>query len=434
MTALLSIAVAIIAGLLMTRLLKPFHLPDVTAYLITGVIVGPYLLGALGVPGLGFNSAEAVSALEPISNAALGFIAFAIGDEFRLSELKKTGKAAAVIGVVQALAAAVLTDAVLIGFHFAMPDKISLPAAITLGAIATATAPAATLMVVRQYKAKGELTDLLLPIVALDDAVGLVVFAVSFGAARAMKSGALDVVSIIAEPLMEIILSLALGAILGFVLTFLESKFFSNSNRMSMTIGFVLLTVALSDLEFTVGGIHMGFSSLLVCMMLGTVFCNTCPLSFDIMKRADRWTAPLYVFFFVISGSGLELSVFKDPWAVILGLAYVVFRAIGKYVGAYGGCVMTHQPKKVTDNLGVALFPQAGVALGMCVTASKLEGDGEIIRNIVLFAVLVYELVGPTLTKWALKRAGDIVTKPAEYKNRRSDLIAGKRKSWNHET
>ena len=363
---------------------------------------------------------------------ALGFIAFAIGNEFRLADLKKTGKAATVIGIVQALVAAAATDAVLIAFHFAMPEKLSLPAAITLGAIATATAPAATLMVVRQYKAKGSLTNLLLPIVALDDAVGLVVFAVSFGAAKAMSSGALDVVSVVIEPLLEILLSLALGAAMGYILTLLERKFFSNSNRMSMTIGFVLLTVALSSLKFTVGALHISFSSLLVCMMLGTVFCNTCPLSFDLMERADRWTAPLYVFFFVVSGAGLELSVFKDLWVVLIGIIYVLVRALGKYAGAFGGCVATKQDKKVTHNLGIALFPQAGVALGMCVTASQLEGDGKIIRNIVLFAILIYELVGPTLTKWALTRSGDIVAKPEEYKNRRADLLSGARKSWNH--
>ena len=432
MTAILSVAVAIIAGLLMTRVLKPLHLPDVTAYLITGVLIGPYLLGALGVPGLGFNTSAEVSALNPISNMALGFIAFAIGNEFRLSDLKKTGKAATVVGIVQALVAAAATDAALIAFHFIMPEKLSLPAAITLGAIATATAPAATLMVVRQYKAKGDLTNLLLPIVALDDAVGLVVFAISFGAAKAMNSGAVDLISIAVEPLIEIVLSLILGAVLGYVLTLLEKRFFSNSNRMSMTIGFVLLTVALSSLEFTVGGLHISFSSLLVCMMLGTVFCNTCPLSFDLMERADRWTAPLYVFFFVVSGAALELSVFRDPWVVLIGVIYVLIRALGKYAGAFIGCVATKQEKKVTDNLGIALFPQAGVALGMCVTASQLEGDGEIIRNIVLFAILIYELIGPTLTKWALTRSGDIVAKPEEYKNRRTDLLSGARKSWNH--
>ena len=433
MNELLSVAVAIIAGLVMTRLIKPLHLPDVTAYLLTGVAIGPYLLGSLGIEGLGFCSAENISALSAVSETALGFIAFAIGNEFRLDELKKTGKAATVIGILQAFAAAVVTDIALIAVHFAIPEKFSLSAAITLGAIATATAPAATLMVVRQYKAKGELTDLLLPIVALDDAVGLVIFAVSFGIAKALNSGIVDIYSVIIDPLLEIVLSLLLGAILGYVLTILERKFLSNSNRLSLTIGFVFLTVALSALKFEIGPVTVGFSSLLVCMMLGTVFCNTCPLSFDLMERADKWTAPLFVFFFVISGAELELSVFGELTSVIIGLIYVFVRAAGKYFGSYFGCKIMKCSKKVTQNLGIALFPQAGVALGMCMTASTLEGDGEIIRNIVLFAIFIYEVFGPMLTKDALKRAGDIVGKSDLVKNRRTDMLSGKHKTWTEE-
>lgn len=431
MNELLSVAVAVIAGLVMTRLIKPLHLPDVTAYLLTGVAIGPYLLGSLGIEGLGFCSAENISALSAVSETALGFIAFAIGNEFRLGELKKTGKAATVIGILQAFAAAVVTDIALIAMHFAIPEKLSLSAAITLGAIATATAPAATLMVVRQYKAKGELTNLLLPIVALDDAVGLVIFAVSFGIAKALDSGIVDIYSVIIDPLLEIVLSLLLGAILGYVLTILERKFLSNSNRLSLTIGFVFLTVALSALKFEIGPVTVGFSSLLVCMMLGTVFCNTCPLSFDLMERADKWTAPLFIFFFVISGAELELSVFGEFTTMLIGIIYVLSRAAGKYFGAYAGCKITNQNKKVTQNLGIALFPQAGVALGMCVTASTLEGDGEIIRNIVLFAIFIYEIFGPMLTKDALKRAGDIVGKSDMVKNRRTDILSGKHKTWN---
>lgn len=433
MNELLSVAVAVIAGLVMTRLIKPLHLPDVTAYLLTGVAIGPYLLGSLGIEGLGFCSAENISALSAVSETALGFIAFAIGNEFRLGELKKTGKAATFIGILQAFAAAVVTDIALIAVHFAIPEKLSLSAAITLGAIATATAPAATLMVVRQYKAKGELTNLLLPIVALDDAVGLVTFAVSFGIAKALDSGIIDIYSVIIDPLLEIVLSLLLGAILGYVLTILERKFLSNSNRLSLTIGFVFLTVALSALKFEIGPVTVGFSSLLVCMMLGTVFCNTCPLSFDLMERADKWTAPLFIFFFVISGAELELSVFGEFTTMLIGIIYVLSRAAGKYFGAYAGCKITNQNKKVTQNLGIALFPQAGVALGMCVTASTLEGDGEIVRNIVLFAIFIYEIFGPMLTKGALKRAGDIVGKSDMVKNRRTDILSGKHKTWNEE-
>lgn len=420
MNTLLSIAVAVIIGLLMTRVIKPLGLPAVTAYLVSGVLIGPYCLGRLGLEGVGFSSMEAVEELSLISKVALGFIAFAIGNEFRLSSLKKTGRQATIVGIVQGLVAALFVDAALIGLHFMLGgEKLSIPAAITLGAIATATAPAATLMVVRQYKAKGKLTDILLPVVALDDAVGLVVFAVSFGVAKAMHSGAFDLVSIFAEPLIEIGASLILGAVMGFILSELEKLFNSNSNRLSLTIAFVLLTVALSMIGFDICGVHVGFSSLLVCMMLGTVFCNICPLSEDLMEKSDKWTAPLFVLFFVISGAELELKVFSDFVVVGIGVVYILFRSIGKIVGSYASCKASGCDEKVTKYLGITLLPQAGVALGMCLTAMELGDDGALIRNIILFSVLIYELVGPALTKAALTKAGDIQPMSHEVRNRR---------------
>lgn len=421
MTTLLSVAIAVIVGLMMTRVIKPLGLPAVTAYLLSGLLIGPYCLGRLNLSGIGFVTMEAVEELNLISQVALGFIAFAIGNEFRLSSLKQTGRQATIVGIVQGLVAALFVDVALIGLHFILGgDKLSIPAAITLGAIATATAPAATLMVVRQYKAKGKLTDILLPVVALDDAVGLVVFAISFGVARAMNSGAFDMISILLEPMLEIVLSLGLGALMGVVLTQLEKLFNSNSNRLSLTIGFVLLTVAISMAEFEVAGVHIGFSSLLVCMMLGTMFCNLCPLSADLMEKSDKWTAPLYVLFFVISGAELELSVFSDVAVIGIGLVYILFRSLGKYIGAYGSCKAAGCDEKVTRYLGITLLPQAGVALGMCLTAMELGGyDGALIRNIILFSVLVYELVGPALTKDALTRAGDIQPKSEDVVNRR---------------
>ena len=419
MNLLLSVAFAVLAGLMMTRVVKKLGLPDVTAYLVAGVLIGPYALGRLNLP-VGFHTLEAVEGLNLMSDVALGFIAFAIGNEFRLSALKKTGKQATIVGIVQGLVAALFVDAALIGLHFILGDKLPISSAITLGAIATATAPAATLMVVRQYKAKGKLTDILLPVVALDDAVGLVVFAVSFGVARALGSGAIDLVSVLVNPALEIALSLVLGAVMGEILTQMEKLFNSNSNRLSMTIVFVLLTVAISKAEFHIGRVTIGFSSLLVCMMLGTIFCNRCILSGDLMEKADAWTAPLYVLFFVISGAELELDVFADLSVVGIGLVYILFRSLGKYVGAYGSCKTTGCDEKVTKYLGVTLLPQAGVALGMCLRVGELGSyEGRLIRNIVLFSVLVYELIGPTLTKWALTKAGDIQPKSHEVVNRR---------------
>ena len=422
MSTLLSVSVALLAGLLMTRLFKKLKLPDVTAYLIAGVVIGPYCVGALGISGFGFKSMEAVESLGLISEVALGFIAFSIGSEFRMKDLKKTGKQAFVIGIFQALVATLVVDLALLVVYFIIPDKISVPQVLVLGAIATATAPAATLMVVRQYKAKGPLTKLLLPIVALDDAVGLIVFAVSFGIAKTLVSGNVDLISILVNPLLEIVCSLILGALMGWILTQLEKLFHSNTNRLNMTIAFVFLTASLSMLDFHVGPLHISFSSLLVCMMMGTIFCNICPLSHDLMERSDKWTSPLLALFFVISGAELELSVFADIAIVGIGIVYILSRCVGKYFGAFSSAKAMKCSPAICKYLGITLFPQAGVALGMCsIVASSAEfgAQGVLIRNIALFAVLIYELFGPLMTRQALMSAGEIPPMEEHVKERR---------------
>ncbi len=425
MQTLLLVAVALFAGLLMTRLFVKFHLPDVTAYLVTGVLIGPCVLGRLGIPGFGFRTFAEVESLNMISDVALGFIAFAIGHEFRLSALKETGRQATIVGILQAVITTIIVDVTLVTLHFVRPDLLSLPAAITLGAIAAATAPAATLMVVRQYKAKGPVTDVLLPVVALDDAVGLVIFAISFGAAQAMQNGAVRVAALIIEPLAEVILSLALGSAVGFGLTALERYFHSHRNRNALIVGSVILAVAISQVTLPVGGFTFGFSSLLVCMMLGTVFCNFCPLSEDLMLQADRWSGPAVTLFFVLSGSALQFDVFAEGAVLLIGVLYILARSIGKYLGARFSADIAHSPAMVRKYLGITLLPQAGVALGMCATAYRtLPQDGTLIRNIILFSVLVYELLGPSLTKMALTRAGDIQAIPAEVKFRRQRRLA----------
>jgi len=417
METLLSLSIAMAAGLLVSRVTKKLGLPSVTAYLVAGILVGPYGLGLLGIKGLGFTSLEEVESLSLISQVALGFIAFAIGNEFRVPQLRKIGRQATIIAFAQALTATVLVDAALIGLCFiAGPEVISMPVAITLGAVATATAPAATLMVVRQYKAKGALTDLLLPIVALDDAIGLMVFAVSFGIARALSSGTVDIISVIVNPVVEIVASLLLGVVMGLIFNAAERLFESNSKRLAMSITFVMLTVALSMLEFEFplagGTLKIGFSSLLVCMMLGTVFCNLSDFSEEIMAKTDRWTVPLFALFFVISGAELELGVFTNLAVVGIGVLYIISRSLGKYFGSYASAKLAGCKPNICKYLGVTLLPQAGVALGMTITAAEeLPEHGSMIRNIVLFAVLVYELVGPLLTKIALTKAGDIVPK-----------------------
>ena len=422
MQVLLNLSIALFAGLMLSRLAKVCKLPAVTAYLVAGILIGPYLLGSFGVPGMGFTSQADLATYGLISKVALGFIAFSIGNEFRLSQLKKIGKQATVIGIIQAVFTTILVDAFLIGLHFLMPEHLSLSAAIVLGAIASATAPAATLMVVKQYKAKGPVTDILLPVVALDDAVGLVLFAISFGVARALNTpGDLNILAIVLEPIIEVLGSLLLGLVMGLLFTFCERFFHSNSKRLAMSLCFVFLTVAISMIDnWHIGGIHIAFSPLLSCMMLGTIFCNTCDFSEELMGRVDKWSAPLLVLFFVISGAELELRVFANWAIIVIGVVYIISRSFGKYFGAYTRSRLMKCEPNIVKYLGITLLPQAGVALGMADQAKILGEEGLIIANITLFAVLIYELVGPMLTKIALTKAGDI--KPEGKRSVRDEI------------
>lgn len=414
MEYLLAVGVAMFAGLFLSRLTSRFNLPDVTCYLVAGLLVGPLCLGRLGIPGLGFESFAFVEAMGLVSDTALGFIAFSIGSEFRITALRKTGRQATVIAIFQALSATILVDVTLLLLHLALGDQLPVSTCLLLGAIATATAPAATVMVINQYKAKGPLTDILLPIVALDDAVGLIVFAVSTGVAKALTSGSISLVSVLLNPTLEILLSLGMGAALGWIFSQVEIFFNSNSKRLSLAVAFVALSAGLSKLEISLGGgVEIGFSSLLVCMMCGTIFCNLCDFSEEIMFKTEQWTAPINVLFFVISGAELDLRLFAQVSVVGIGAAYILSRSAGKILGASISSKFMGCDRNIRKYLGITLLPQAGVALGMTVTvAAQFGQEGAIIRNIVLFSVLIYELVGPLLTKMALTRAGEIRPKP----------------------
>ena len=392
---LIRMSLSLIAGLLASRAAKAVRLPAVTSYLVAGLLLGPFFLGRLGLSGwgFGFGSLAQVESYGIITQVALGFIAFVIGNEFRLSALESMGRQAVTVGILQAVITTVLVDIALVALHFARPDVISMASAITLGAIASATAPAATLMVVKQYKASGPLTRLLLMVVAIDDAVGLVLFSASYGVANALEQGRIDPVSVVLEPLLEIALSLALGAAAGYLLNLLEVYFHSRSKRMSLSVAFVLLTVGLSMTKFEINGTRCGFSLLLVCMMTGTVFCNVCPTSDELMDRLDR--------------AELDLTILTNPMVLLIGVVYIVARSAGKISGSYLSCRATSCSPAIQKYLGITLLPQAGVALGMAATAAELS-DGHMVRNVVLFSVLVYELVGPTLTKLSLTAAGEI--------------------------
>ena len=452
--SLLAIAIALICGLLVTRLMKLIGLPNVTGYLIVGLIIGPYALGIISEDVLAGAVWQADGlrhgGLNIVSTVALGFIGFSIGVEFKLSHIKEIGKSAITITFCQALAATLCVDVVLIILAVIAPEVMAIPEAIILGAIATATAPAATLMVVRQYKAKGVVTGTLLPVVALDDAVGLIVFAISNSIALSIASGeSITVLSILVWPLLEIICSLAIGVGIGALLSIVPRFFKSRDNRTIATIICVFLSLGVCLLfEFMEEKewIPFALSDLLVCMMAGATFVNMRKEAGVMMEGTDRWTPVVLMLFFILSGAELNVMMFADnPWLIICIVLYVVFRCVGKYFGTMLGATVTKSDKNVRKYLGITLFPQAGVAIGMAtmcksefskaaqnallagndVLSAELAKVGANIVTITMCAVLIYELVGPVLTKWSLAKAGEIAPEMLRSKRKKAAAVAG---------
>ena len=385
MNTLLLIGISMAAGLLVSRAARAVKLPNVTAFLVAGLVIGPCVSGLL--------SREQVASMDIISEAALGFIAYAIGGEFKLAYLKKIGKAPLTITVFQGVMTAVCVDLGLIAFG------VDVPLALLLGAIALATAPAATLMVVRQYKADGPVTRMLLPVVAMDDALGLMVYSISASVAQAMLGGEITAQSMVLTPLIEIVGSVALGMALGAVLGYFARFFASRGNKLALSIAVVLAGVGLCDM--------LNLSSLLVCMMIGAVMVNISQQREVLMEQCDRFTPPLFLLFFVLSGAELDLSVL--PQVGLIGLGYLALRSIGKWGGTMLGAVCVKADKHIRHYLGLTLLPQAGVAIGMSAqVAAKFPSLGAQVSTIVLAGVLVFELVGPVITKIALTKAGEI--------------------------
>lgn len=418
------IAILLLAALLSTRLMKEFKLPNVTGYIVTGIIMGPFVFGLL------FNNFTYdgikdspiylyIDRIKWVSTIALGFIAFSIGTSFKKSVLKTVGKRVVVITVLEALFASIFVIAALVGAHFIFPEQVSWELVLTLGAIAAATAPAATLMVIKQYKARGPLVDTLLPVVALDDAAALILFAVLFQIAMTMAGGgSFDIYKMIFKPILEILISLSIGAAFGFLVSFMNKFFKSRNNRLIICIFSIFACCGLYYLFKSkyLGGFEL--SSLLMCMMVGAIYTNLRDDSGKTLDVMDRFTSPIYLMFFVISGASLDLTVFfSKNGLVVLGIAlvYIIFRVVGKWTGAFTGASVSHCEPKVKKYLGFALIPQAGVAIGLATTANTLflshpntEVAGTMVIAIVLTSTLVYELIGPLVSKFALKKAGEI--------------------------
>lgn len=384
--ALLAIAIALTTGLILNRIVKKLGLPNVTGYLIAGLLIGPCFLN--------FFPKEILAQSSIITEVALGFIAFSIGAEFKFADIKKLGSSIFTITLLQALAACILVNIALFAFGFPAPI------AITLGAIATATAPAATLMVIRQYNAKGPVTNILLPVVALDDAIGLIIFSVSLAVAQVLESGSsLSIKTMLLDPIVEIISALLIGAVIGIILCWALRFFHSKSNRLCLVVAVVFMGTALAS--------TFGLSSLLLNMCIGAVLANMRNDFENVLAINDEWTPPLFLMFFVLSGAELDLTIL--PTVGLLGVVYLVARSLGKYFGAYIGSAITHQDSNIKKYLGLTLLPQAGVAIGMSqIVISALPQYGGQIRAVVLSATLIYEFIGPLATKLALVKAGEI--------------------------
>ena len=395
---LLCLAIAMAAGLFMSRLIRYVRLPNVTAYLIAGVLLGP-VFGVLDV--------SATSSLSIISDVALGFIAYSIGAEFKMSYLKNIGIKPIVITCFESAFAS------LVVFLALYAIRQPLPVSLTLAAIAAATAPAATLMVIRQYKAKGPVCSMLLPVVAMDDATGLILYAVLSNLAISLdrEGTQLSAVSLLLMPLLQIIFSLLLGVAIGFVLSLVLRFFHSRGNKLALTLCAVFLGVGLSATNV------LNLSSLLVCMMIGATMVNLCHDSTAMLEQCDRFTPPLFMLFFVLSGAGLNFSVLTTVGLV--GVIYVIARVAGKVLGATLGAVVEKCDRNIVRYLGLTLIPQAGVAIGMARLAMQdLPEYGAIINAVVLAGTLVYELTGPVITKTALLKAGEITPENAGAKKK----------------
>ena len=418
------VAILLLVALLSTRLVRILKLPNVTGYIVTGIIMGPFVFGLL------FNNFtyegikqsiiyQHVNTINWVSTVALGFIAFSIGTSFKKATIKALGKRVLIITVLEALGATLLVLIVLLILHFIFPDYISIELVLTLAAIASATAPAATLMVIKQYQARGPLVDTLLPVVALDDAAALILFAIFFQLANTFASGVpLSIYTVLVKPLIEIAISLASGLVIGLFISFMNRFFKSSNNRLIWCIFSVFAALGIYMLfkSPVLGGFEL--SSLLTCMMAGAIYTNFVSDSNRTLDVMDRFTSPIYMMFFVISGASLDLTIFFNRNGLIvlaIALTYVIFRVVGKWLGAFTGASITRCEDKIKKYLGFALIPQAGVAIGLATTAYTLFNKnpdtalaGSLILAIILTSTLIYELIGPMVAKFALNKAGEI--------------------------
>lgn len=412
--ALLVLALVLLLGLYAGRLFEKIKLPHITGYIIIGVIIGGILVA--------LSLTETVESLEIVSSVALGFIAFSIGTELEFSKLKKSGKEVVVITIIQAVMTSVITIVGLLALNLIFPGLVSLPIALVLGAIATATAPAPIMLLTRKYKAKGPLTDVLLPLVGMDDAVGIVLFGVLLSVADSIKGGTnLSVLEIIEGPLFELFFSAVIGTLIGLGAAYLIRKIKSRDSQkqevfLSVSVVAIFATVAFAKMGLHIGDFPIHLSPILTPMIMGVVFTNSLPRvrAHDVNLSIETFSAPILIAFFTLAGAELVVAFAHNlhiAFGPVIGITavYIAFRSVGKVYGAHLGAKLMHSHRSVQKYLGLCLLPQAGVALGMAYQAKSDFGDeGTIILIVVLVATLVYELFGPIGVKMALYDANEI--------------------------
>lgn len=382
----LSLAVMLFAGFLMTRLTKLVRLPNVTGYILAGVLIGPYLLNLI--------PQNVIQGMDFVTDVALAFIAFGVGKYFRLSRLRQNGRKVLILTVFEALTAALLIFLVM-AFVF----RLSIPFSLLLGAIGSATAPASTIMTIRQYKAKGEFVDVLLQIVALDDAVALLAFSVCAAVAQGMESGGDIRVQTVVLPILYNLLALAVGALAGWLLHRLIGENRSSQHRLVLVTGMLLTITGMCT--------ALDVSPLLACMVMGAVYINVSGNK-KVFKQVNGFTPPIQLLFFVLSGMRMDLTALKA--AGLIGVVYFLVRILGKYAGAWLGAVIGKASLPIRRYMGLALIPQAGVSIGLAVLGQRIlpTESGVLLSTIILSSGVLYEMIGPACAKAAIFLSGSV--------------------------
>ena len=420
MLLIFKVAVVLLVGFIGGKVAKRFKLPEVSGYLVFGLILGPSLMLLFG-GGEGFITSIDQNTLKFISEIALAFIAFSIGSEFSISQMKKVGKKINTITMLEVIGVVIAVFFIL--FFIPKPEPImtgyqpfssgNIAFGLILASMSAATAPAATLMVMRQYRAYGPLTKTVLPVTALDDIYGIIIFGFFISIAQILTSTtSMPVWLMITKPFIEVFGSIIIGLVLGFVLSKIVVKFDKIRDDMQvLSIIVVFLGISVSVLlNNYFSQYNLGISSLLINIMIGTMIANMVKKPQGVFNSLNDFTTPFYVVFFTLAGASLNLGIIKTSVLVsILAVAYIIARGFGKYTGARVGAKITDAEPVVQKYLGFALLPQGGVSLGLLVVvSSQMPTFYPLISTIIMLSILIYETTGPIFAKYAISKAGEI--------------------------